>query len=92
MTSTSTSKQEIKDLIVVELNNSLEKTIFNSMKAYVIDTIVEPSIKLKVVYNFDTVLTEDSKEVLKLICVNEWGFEPYIIADYAIIDMTKFLI
>lgn len=86
-----TSKQEIKDLLVIELNNSTEKTIFNSMKNYVINTIVEPTIKLKLIYNFETPLTEDSIEVLKLICINEWGFEPYIISDYSIIDMKKFI-
>lgn len=86
-----TSKQEIKDLLVIELNNSAEKTIFNSMKNYVINTIVEPTIKLKLIYNFETPLSEDSIEVLKLICMNEWGFEPYIISDYSIIDMEKFI-
>lgn len=86
-----TSKQEIKDLLVVELNNSAEKTIFNTMKAYVINTIVEPTIKLKLIYTFETPLSEDSVEVLKLICTNEWGFEPYIISDYSIIDMEKFI-
>jgi hypothetical protein len=85
------SKQEIKDLLIVELNNSAEKTIFNTMKNYVINTIVEPTIKLNLIYNFDTPLNEDSIEVLKLICMNEWGFEPYIISDYSIIDMKKFI-
>ena len=85
------SKQEIKDLLVIELNNSAEKTIFNTMKNYVINTIVEPTIKLKLVYNFETPLNEDSIEVLKLICMNEWGFEPYIIANYSIIEMEKFI-
>ncbi len=85
------SKQEIKDLLVIELNNSSEKAIFNTMKAYVINTIVEPTIKLKVIYTFETPLSDDSIEVLKLICVNEWGFEPYIISDYSIIEMEKFL-
>ena len=85
------SKQEIKDLLVIELNNSSEKVIFNTMKNYVINTIVEPNIKLKIIYNFETPLTEDNIEVLKLICMNEWGFEPYIIADYSIIDMEKFI-
>lgn len=85
------SKQEIKDLLVIELNNSSEKTIFNTMKNYIINTIVEPTIKLKIIYNFETPLTEDNIEVLKLICMNEWGFEPYIISDYSIIDMEKFI-
>ena len=85
------SKQEIKDLLVIELNNSSEKVIFNNMKNYVINTIIEPTIKLKVVYTFETPLSDDSIEVLKLICVNEWGFEPYIISDYSIIEMEKFL-
>jgi len=85
------SKKEITDLLVIELNNSSEKVIFNAMKNYVINTIVEPTIKLKIIYNFETPLTEDSIEVLKLICINEWGFEPYIISDYSIIDMKKFI-
>ena len=85
------SKQEIKDLLVIELNNSAEKTIFNTMKNYVINTIVEPTIKLNLIYNFETPLSEDSIEVLKLICMNEWGFEPYIIANYSIIEMEKFI-
>ena len=85
------SKQEIKDLLVIELNNTTEKVIFNAIKDYVINTIVEPTIKLKVIYNFETPLSEDSIEILKLICVNEWGFEPYIISDYSIIEMEKFL-
>lgn len=86
-----TSKQEVKDLLVIELNNSTEKAIFNTMKNYVITTIVEPTIKLKVIYTFETPLSEDSIEVLKLICVNEWGFEPYIISEYSIIEMKKFI-
>jgi hypothetical protein len=86
-----TSKQEIKDLLVTELNNSAEKAIFNTMKTYVINTIVEPTIKLSLIYNFETPLSEDSIEVLKLICMNEWGFEPYIISDYSIINMEKFI-
>lgn len=85
------SKKEIKDLLVIELNNSSEKVVFNSMKNYVINTIVEPTIKLQIIYNFETRLTEDSVEVLKLICMNEWGFEPYIISDYSIINMEKFI-
>jgi hypothetical protein len=85
------SKQEIKDLLVFELNNSTEKVTFNAMKAYIINTIVEPTIKLNLVYNFETPLTEDSIEVLKLICLNEWGFEPYIISNYSIIQMEKFI-
>jgi hypothetical protein len=87
-----TSKAEIKDLLVIELNNSPEKAIFTAMKNYIINTIVEPSIKLQVIYNFETPLTEDNIQVLKLICVNEWGFEPYIISDYSIINMEKFII
>ncbi len=85
------SKNEIKDLLVIELNNSSEKAIFNAMKNYVINTIVEPTIKLQIIYNFETRLTEDSVEVLKLICMNEWGFEPYIISEYSIINMEKFI-
>jgi hypothetical protein len=85
------SKQEIKDLLVTELNNSAEKSIFNTMKAYVINTIVEPTIKLNLIYNFEAPLTDDNIQVLKLICVNEWGFEPYIISDYSIINMEKFI-
>ena len=85
------SKSEVKDLLIIELNNSPEKVIFNSMKNYVINIIIEPNIKLKIIYNFETPLTEDNIEVLKLICVNEWGFEPYIISDYSIIDMKKFI-
>lgn len=86
-----TSKQEIKDLLVIELNNSAEKAIFNTMKTYVINTIVEPTIKLQLIYNFETPLTKDNIEVLKLICMNEWGFEPLILTDYSIIDMEKFI-
>jgi hypothetical protein len=85
------SKQEVKDLLVIELNNSSEKVIFNAMKNYVINTILEPTIKLQVIYNFETPLTEDSIEVLKLICINEWGFEPCILSEYSIIDMEKFI-
>jgi hypothetical protein len=85
------SKQQIKDLLVIELNNSEEKAIFNALKAFVIDTIVEPTIKLKLIYSFETPLSDDSIEVLKLICLYEWGFEPYILKDYTIIDMEKFI-
>jgi hypothetical protein len=85
------SKQEIKDLLVIELNNSVEKAIFNTMKNYIINTIVEPTIKLQLIYNFENPLTEDNIQVLKLICMNEWGFEPYIISDYSIINMEKFI-
>jgi hypothetical protein len=86
-----TSKQEIKDLLVTELNNSTEKAIFNTMKQYVIDTIIEPTIKLNIIYNFETLLSDDNIEVLKLICLNEWGFEPYILSNYSIIDMKMFI-
>jgi hypothetical protein len=85
------SKKEITDLLVIELNNSSEKVIFNTMKNYVINTIVEPTIKLQLIYTFETRLTEDNVEVLKLICLNEWGFEPYIISEYSIINMEKFI-
>jgi hypothetical protein len=85
------SKQEIKDLLVTELNNSTEKAIFNTMKQYVIDTIIEPTIKLNIIYNFETLLSDDNIEVLKLICLNEWGFEPYILSNYSIIDMKMFI-
>ena len=85
------SKEEIKDLLVIELNNSVEKVIFNTMKNYVINTIIEPTIKLNLIYTFETPLSENNIEVLKLICINEWGFEPYIISEYSIIDMKKFI-
>lgn len=85
------SKQQIKDLLVIELNNSSEKQIFNSMRQYIVDTIVEPSIQLQVIYRFENQISEDSVNVLKLICVNEWGFAPYISIDYAIINMASFV-
>jgi len=85
------SKQEIKDLLIVELNNSSEKQIFNNMKNYIINTIVEPNIKLQVIYNFENELTEDNINILKLICMNEWGFQPYITTLYAIINMSSFI-
>jgi len=86
-----TSKQEIKDLLVIELNNSAEKVIFNNIKNYIINTIIEPSIQLKLVYNFETPLTEQSISILKLICLNEWAFEPYIMSEYIIVNMEKFI-
>lgn len=86
------SKQEIKDLLIIELNNSPEKQIFNNMKNYITNTIVEPDIKLQVIYNFENELADDnSVNVLKLICMNEWGFQPYITTFYAIINMASFI-
>jgi hypothetical protein len=84
------TKQEIKDLLIVELNNSPEKQTFNNMKSFVVNTIVEPSIQLQVIYRFENSLTDDSINILKLICVNEWGFAPYMTIEYAIINMASF--
>lgn len=85
------SKDEIKLLLVNELNLSPEKVIFNNMKNYIINTINEPSILLQVIYNFETTLTDDNINVLKLICINEWGFTPVFLNEYAIINMSNFI-
>lgn len=85
------SKQQIKDLLVNELNLSPEKQIFNNMQNFIINTINEPSVLLNVIYNFERVLSDDSINVLKLICTNEWGFIPVFTNDYAIINMELFI-
>lgn len=84
------SKQQIKDLLINELNGSPEKQVFDNMRQYIVNTIIEPSILLQVIYRFENQISDDSVNILKLICVNEWGFAPYISIDYAIINMASF--
>jgi hypothetical protein len=88
------SKQEIKDLLNIELKTS---SVYNEVlliKKYIIDSIQAPGlVSMNLVYNFTNPLeTNDDVSLFKLCFKNEFGFiENNMTKITIIIDIAKFL-
>ena len=85
------SKQEITDLFVAEIKNDPMYAIILAIKQHIIDTITAPAIQKNINYNFETPLSNEQQENLKLCSLVEFGFVLDINATFVIIDMMKFL-
>jgi hypothetical protein len=86
------SKQEIKDLFILELKNTPEYQIVLQMKAFILNEIATPLIQKEVLYNFETIQTKDQLNNIKLCMIIEFGFSTDNMSEYCVfIDMTKFL-
>ena len=85
------SKQEIKSLFEVEIKNSADYETVLKIKQYIINEIITPNINENVVYNFETPITEEQINNIKLGMIIEFGFSGIINENYVVIDMKKFL-
>ena len=86
------SKQEIRDAFTVELRNTPEYQIILNIKQTILNEISAPHIEESVVYNFETPLTTEQLNNIKLCMIVEFGFYTENMSMYSvIIDMKKFL-
>lgn len=86
------SKQEIKDAFTAELKNTPEYQIVLQIKAFILNEIAAPHIQKEVVYNFETPLSKEQLNNIKLCMIVEFGFSTDNMSMYSIIiDMAKFL-
>jgi len=86
------SKQEIKDLFIIEIMNTPEYQIVLQMKAFILNEIATPHIQEQVIYNFETSQTEEQLNNIKLCMIVEFGFSTNNISSNGVfIDMRKFL-
>jgi L-fucose mutarotase/ribose pyranase (RbsD/FucU family) len=86
------SKQEIKNLFIAEIKNTPEYQIVLQIKALILNEIAAPHIQKDVVYNFETPLSKEQENNVKLCMIVEFGFYTDNMSGYSIIiDMTKFL-
>jgi len=87
------SKQEIKDLFILELKNTPEYQIVLKIKEFILNEIATPNIQKEVVYNFETPQTEEQLNNITLCMIIEFGFSTNNISSNCVfIDMVKFLI
>lgn len=86
------SKNLIKDAFTAEIKNTPEYQIVLQIKALILEEIAAPHIQKEVVYNFDTPLSKDQQNNIKLCMIVEFGFFTDNIGENCIIiDMAKFL-
>jgi hypothetical protein len=88
------SKQEIKDLLNIELKTSPLYNEVLLIKQYIIDSIHAPGlVSMNLVYNFTNPLeTNNDVSLFKLCFKNEFGFIEENMSKFSIIvDMAKFL-
>jgi hypothetical protein len=86
------SKQEIKDLFINEIKNTIEYQIVLQIKAVILNEIATPNIQEEIAYNFETPLNKEQQKNIKLSMIVEFGFSTDNMSENCvIIDMKKFL-
>jgi hypothetical protein len=86
------SKQEIKDLFIVELMNTPQYQIVLDIKQVILNEILAPSVQSQVIYNFETTQTDEEVGIIIMCMIVEFGFDTNNISSNAvIIDMKQFL-
>jgi hypothetical protein len=86
------SKQEIKDLFILELKNTPEYQIVLQIKAFILNEIATPHIQEEIAYYFETPLNKEQLNNIKLCMIVEFGFYTDNMSENCvIIDMKKFL-
>ena len=88
------SKQEIKDLLNVEIQTSSLYNEIVLLKQYIIDSIKAPGlVSMHLVYTFSNPLESDNdRSLFKLFFKNEFGFiEENMNNNLIVIDISKFL-
>jgi len=88
------SKQEIKDLLNIELKTSSQYNEILLLKQFIINSIVAPGlVSMHLMYTFSNPLvTDEDKSLFKLCFKCEFGFvEDNMNNNVIIIDMAKFL-
>ena len=87
-----TSKQEIRDAFIAEIMNTPEYQIILNIKQTILNEISAPNIEETIVYNFETPMTKEQLNNIKLCMIVEFGFYTENMSMYSmIIDMKKFL-
>jgi len=86
------SKQEIRNAFTAEILNTPEYQIILNIKQTILNEISAPHIEESVVYNFETPLTTEQLNNIKLCMILEFGFyTDNISSNCVFIDMKKFL-
>ena len=86
------SKNLIKDLFIAEIKNTPEYQIVLQIKQFILNEIATPNIQEIVVYNFETPLSKEQINNIKLCMIVEFGFSTENMSMYSIIiDMKQFL-
>jgi hypothetical protein len=71
-------KEEIKNLIITDLENSEEQQFFNLFVEELKSSIIAPGVQMLFSKNFDNIRDEKSQEILRMISIKELGFEAMI--------------
>ena len=86
------SKQEIRDAFTAEILNTPEYQTVLNIKQTILNEISAPCVQESVVYNFETPLTKEQLNNIKLCMIVEFGFYTENMSqNCVIIDMKKFL-
>jgi hypothetical protein len=86
------SKQEIKDAFILELKNTPQYQIVLNIKQVILNEIETPKVESQVIYNFETIQTDEEVGIIRMCMIIEFGFDTNNISNNAvIIDMKKFL-
>lgn len=87
------SKQQIKDLFTEELKNTPQYMIVLAIKQLILNEIATPNILPQVVYNFETMQSDEDINIIKLCMYIEFGFDTNNInSNCVVIEMKQFLI
>jgi hypothetical protein len=87
-----TSKQEIKNLFTAELKNTPQYQIVLDIKQVILNEIATPKVESQVIYNFETIQTDEEVGIIRMCMIIEFGFDTNSISNNAvIIDMKNFL-
>lgn len=87
------SKQQIKDLFTEELKNTPQYQILLNIKQLILNEIATPNILPQVVYNFETMQSDEDINIIKLCMIIEFGFDTNNInSNCVVIEMKQFLI
>jgi hypothetical protein len=86
------SKNLIKDLFIAEIKNTPEYQIVLNIKEFILNEIATPNIQEIVLYNFETPLSKDQINNIKLCMIVEFGFSTDNMSESCVfIDMKEFL-
>ena len=86
------SKDEIKNAFILELKNTPQYQIVLLIKQLIMAEILAPNVQSQVVYNFETIQSDEEVNIIKMCILIEFGFDTNSISNNSvIIDMIKFL-
>ena len=84
-------KEEIKNLIITDLENSEEQQFFNTFIEEMKASIQSQGVELLFSKMFDNIRDEKSQNILRMISIKDIGFEAMITEYNIAINLKNFL-